>query len=106
MSIKNDLKTTKGDIAHKIVKTAVGSVPIVGNGLSELFTTIISEPSSTRRDNILMGIDSKLNELVSKVEGFDIESLANNNVFLSTVSQMKYQKYLMLVPSVLYLKKL
>lgn len=87
MSIEEELKISKGDIAHKIVKTALGSVPVVGNGLSELFTTIIAEPSSKRRDKILMQIDTKINELVLKVNNFDINSLATNEVFLSMVSQ-------------------
>ncbi len=71
-------------IGHKIVKTALSSVPIAGNALSEVFVSIVAEPSSKRRDKILIQIDSRLNELVSRLEELN---LANNEVFLSTVSQ-------------------
>jgi hypothetical protein len=87
MSIEKDLKPTMSDIGHKIVKTALASVPVAGNVLSELFTTLVAEPSSKRRDKILARIDLQLKELSLKLEGFDIDKLANNEVFLSTVSQ-------------------
>ena len=87
MSIEEELKTTKGDIIHKVVKTSVASIPVAGNILSELFTTLIAEPSAKRRDKILIEIDNRIIELSNKVENFNIESLTGNEVFLSTVSQ-------------------
>lgn len=87
MSIEKKLKTTSTDVAHKVVKTALASVPVAGTVLSELFSTLITEPSSRRRENILIQIDKRLNELSDKVEGFDISALSSNEVFLSTVSQ-------------------
>lgn len=87
MSIEKELKTTTGDIAHKIVKTAISSVPVAEGALSELFVTLVAEPSSKRRDTILIKIDERLNELASKINEFNIERLSENEVFLSTVSQ-------------------
>jgi hypothetical protein len=87
MSFEKELKTTMSDVGHKIVKTALASVPVAGTALSELFTTIVAEPSSRRRDKILILIDERLNEIAAKVDGFDINNLAANPIFLSTVSQ-------------------
>jgi hypothetical protein len=87
MSIEEELKTAAGDVIYKVVRTSVASVPVAGNILSELFTTLIAEPSGKRRDKILIKIDNRLMELSNKVESFNIESLAGNEVFLSTVSQ-------------------
>lgn len=87
MSVKKDLKPTLGDYGHKIVKAAISSVPLAGSLLSELFTTIVAEPSSKRRDQILIEIDKRLIEISNRVENFDINALASNEVFLSTVSQ-------------------
>jgi hypothetical protein len=42
MSVEKDLNPTLGDYGHKIVKAAISSVPVAGNFLSELFTTIVA----------------------------------------------------------------
>ena len=62
-------------------------VPFVGGVLSEAFTTIVTEPSSKRRDNILMLFDERINEVASRVDGLEINILKNDGVFLSTVLQ-------------------
>ncbi|MDQ0087604.1 hypothetical protein J2T12_000998 [Paenibacillus anaericanus] len=87
MSVEKNLKSTTGDIGHKFVKASLSSVPVAGSFLSELFTTIVAEPSSRRRDQILIEIDNRLIEMSNKIEQFDINKLSSNEVFLSTVSQ-------------------
>ena len=86
MSLEKDLKPSVGDFAHKVVKTTLASVPVAGSFLSEIFTTVVAEPSSKRRDQVLIGIDARLIELANKIEDFEA-NLASNEVFLSTVSQ-------------------
>jgi hypothetical protein len=87
MSTEKELKPTMSDYGHKIIKTALATVPVAGNILSELFTTLVAEPSSKRRDQLLINIDRRLNELTSKIDKFDVDALSTNDVFLSTVSQ-------------------
>lgn len=85
MSFEKQLELSKGDVAHKVIKTALASVPLAGNVLSELFTTVVTEPSSRRRDNILIKFDSRLRLLEEKQ--IDINKLASNESFLSIVLQ-------------------
>lgn len=87
MSIKKELQTSKSDVVHKVVKAAIATIPGAGGALSELFTTLIAEPSSKRRDAILIQIDERLNNLASRIKNLDIEKLSSNKVFLSIVSQ-------------------
>ena len=87
MDVKKGLRNTIGDYAHGLTKATLSSVPVVGNGLSELFSLLVTQPSEKRKENILIMIDERLRELECKVESFNTESLTTNENFLSVTLQ-------------------
>ena len=78
-------KPTRGDAAHTLVKAGLSAIPIVGGPAAEIFAAIIVPPLTRRRDEWLQSVANGLAELEKKVEGFKIESLAKNDVFITTV---------------------
>ena len=78
-------KTSTGDIAHKIVKAGLSAVPLAGGPAAELFNAIITPPLAKRRDKWIESIAEGLKELEEKVEGFNIENLNKNEMFITTV---------------------
>lgn len=85
MDVSKELKSTKGDIAHIVTKSAIASIPTLGNFLSEAFSLLVTQPAEKRKENILIMIDQRLQQL--EENSFDMESLANNELFLSSVLQ-------------------
>lgn len=73
------------DIAHTITKAGLGSIPIVGAAAAEIFSVVIVPSLSRRRDEWIESIAKRLKELEEKIEGFKIEELANNEMFITTV---------------------
>lgn len=53
----------------------------------ELFSQTFAPPLEKRRDKWLMSLFEKLQELEQKVDGFSIESLAENEQFITTLIQ-------------------
>lgn len=85
MDIRKELKTTKGDLIHTAVKSTISSVPILGSYLSEAFSLLVTQPAEKRKENILIMINERMQQLEDK--SFDLESLATNELFLSTILQ-------------------
>lgn len=83
--IEEDLKNSKGDYLHTVVKTGLSSIPIIGSGIGEFFSMIVSQPVSKRRDEWLIRIKNELEELSGKVNGFDLNSLCNNEMFTTVL---------------------
>ena len=83
--IRNELKRTKGDVAHTIVKAGLSLIPCVGGAATEIFSVIILPPISKRRDEWLSSIAEGLKRLEKEVKGFKIEELAKNDTFVTTV---------------------
>lgn len=87
----NDLDITKKpkletkDVAYKAGKAVLSLIPGIGGAAAEIFSTIIVPPLSKRRDEWIESIAEGLRELVEKVEGFKIEELAKNDIFITTV---------------------
>jgi hypothetical protein len=77
-------KETALDVAHTVVKAALGSVPVVGSAASELFAAIVTPPIVRRRDewveNIALGL-----ERLRTGEGLNYDELPRNEAFISTV---------------------
>lgn len=83
--MKGKPKLNKSDIAHKIVKAGLSAIPLAGGPAAELFNAIISPPLAKRRDKWIESIAEGLKELEEKIDGFKIESLQNNEMFITTV---------------------
>lgn len=80
-------KNSSKDYLHATVKGAFAAIPFAGGIVSELFGIAITSPVEKRKENILIMIDERLNQIESKVNGFKIEKLIENEVFLSTTLQ-------------------
>jgi hypothetical protein len=73
------------DAAHTLTKAGISAIPVVGGPAAELFSAIITPPLSKRREKWIESIVDRLKELESKVDEFSIESLGENDMFLTTV---------------------
>jgi len=83
--IKKDLELSIGDYAHAGVKAGLSTAPFLGGPLAEFFSIVVAPPLEKRRTAWLVEIFSRLKSLEEKVEGFKIENLAENEVFISTL---------------------
>jgi len=83
--IVKDLEPSAGDYAHAGVRAGLSTAPFVGGPLVEFFTMVIAPPLAIRRDAWLIEIFTRLKKLEDEIEGFDIENLAKNENFISTL---------------------
>jgi hypothetical protein len=85
--MKEKPKTTKNDVAHTIVKAGISAIPLVGSPAAEIFGLIVTPPLTKRRDEWVESIVDGLKELEQKVDGFSMESLVDNEMFVTTTMQ-------------------
>ena len=83
--IEEDLKPSEGDYAHAGVRAGLSIAPYLGGPLTEFFSMVITPPLEKRRDAWIIEIFTRLKKLEEKVEGFKIENLAQNEIFISTL---------------------
>ncbi len=76
-----------GDVAHTVAKVGLSGIPWVGGPAAEIFSAIIAPPLSKRRDRWIQSIAAGLERLEKEVEGFRIEELSKNDMFITTVMQ-------------------
>jgi hypothetical protein len=79
------LEPEAGDVAHTITEALISAVPYVGGPAAELFSFLIVPPLQRRRDEWLKSIADGLRELQEKVEGFNMDNLQDNQMFVTTV---------------------
>jgi len=85
-NIKEAPKPTGEDAAHMLVRAGLSAIPVVGGPATEIFSAIVNPPLSKRRDEWIESIVDELVKLQEKVESFSIESLSQNDVFITTVT--------------------
>ena len=78
-------KATAGDAAHTIAKAGLSAIPVIGGPAAELFSTVIIPPLTRRREAWLQSLADGLEALEKKVDGFSVQSLANNEEFVTMV---------------------
>lgn len=83
--MKEKPKQTAGDVRQALAKGALSGVPFVGGLASEIFNLVIAPPLTKRRDEWMNSIAEGLKKIEEKVEGFKIENLAQNQMFITTV---------------------
>jgi len=83
--IEEELALSVGDYAHAGVRAGLSTAPFLGGPLAEFFSMIITPPLEKRRTDWLIDIFTRLKQLEEKVEGFKIENLAENEIFISTL---------------------
>lgn len=84
---REDLKEGTWDWAHTIAKAGLSAIPIAGGPVAELFAAVIVPPLSKRRDQWLQSLAEGLEELKGRVDGFTVESLAGNDIFITSFLQ-------------------
>lgn len=72
-----------GDHLYAVARAGLSLIPVVGGAATELFSTLIGPPLTKRRDQWLQSLANEFEALEKKVNGFRIESLANNDDFIS-----------------------
>lgn len=83
--IQGKPKAVAGDIAHLIVKAGLSAIPYIGGPAAEIFSSVITPSLTKRRDKWVESIYNALRELEKRVEGFKIENLSNNEIFITTL---------------------
>jgi hypothetical protein len=74
-----------GDVTHALAKAGVSAVPLIGGSAAELFALVIQPPLERRRAGWMERVGEGLKELEER--GLDIESLKDNEEFVSAVMQ-------------------
>jgi hypothetical protein len=72
-----------GDWGHTTAKAVLSAIPIAGGPLSEFFSALLVPPLTKRREEWLQSIADRLKALEGKVEGFSIEALKDNEMFVT-----------------------
>jgi hypothetical protein len=80
-------KTDKKDVGHALVRAIASNVPILGAAAVELFNLVITPSLEKRRANWMNTVAERLKELEKKVSGFSVESLRENESFITVVTQ-------------------
>jgi hypothetical protein len=78
-------KRSAGDIAHTVAKAGLSAIPVIGGPAAEIFSAIIVPPLSKRRDEWIESIAEGLKSLEEKVDDFNIETLSQKEMFITTV---------------------
>jgi hypothetical protein len=76
---------TKGDIAQAIARGAVSMVPFVGGPAAELIGLVLQPALEHRREEWLQDLASAIDEIRGRMDGFDPDQLAQNEVFITAV---------------------
>lgn len=80
------MKDNFKDVGHAIAKGSVGSIPLAGGILSELFGVAFTDPATRRREQVLLDMDERLKIL--EEDGYDIKKLAESDKFLTIAMQV------------------
>lgn len=80
-----ELKPEIADVAHTAAKALITAIPVIGGAAAEFFSAIVVPPLSRRRDKWIEDIVEGLQTLEKQVDGFKIEELSHNEMFITTV---------------------
>jgi len=75
------------DIAHGAARVALSAIPVLGGSITELFSQVVAPALVRRRDQWFKELADALDELGSKVDGFNVNSLIDNDSFISATLQ-------------------
>ncbi|MFA5080038.1 MAG: hypothetical protein WC472_00215 [Candidatus Paceibacterota bacterium] len=84
--IKKTPKPSGGDTAHMVIRAGLSAIPIIGGPAVEIFGAIINPPLSKRREKWIESIVDELVILQEKVKSFSMESLSQNESFITTIT--------------------
>lgn len=78
-------KSPGREIVERTVEAALGSVPVVGAALAVTFVTAIGWRLERRREEWFTKLAEAVEELNARVDDFDLETLADNDLFVDAV---------------------
>jgi hypothetical protein len=78
-------KSTGREIVERIGEAAVGSVPLVGAALAVALVTTLNWSLEQRREKWFTELAEGVEELRERVDDFDLEALADNDLFVDAV---------------------
>jgi hypothetical protein len=77
---------TWGDTAHTLARAGIGTLPIIGNAGTELFTAIVTPPLEKRRESWRARIGERI--IALETAGYlKAEDVENNEPFISAVTR-------------------
>jgi hypothetical protein len=78
-------RSTGREIVERVAEAALGSVPVVGNALAVTFVTALGWRLEERREKWFTELAEGVEELRQRVDGFDLETLTGNDLFVDAV---------------------
>lgn len=78
---------TEADIAQGATRAALAAIPFVGGSITEVLSLVLAPAVTRRRDEWLKELADALDQLESKIAGFKVENLAENEAFVSATIQ-------------------
>lgn len=77
-------KASSRDTAHTLVRAGISAIPVLGGPAAELFNHVIQPPLEKRRVEWMNAVAERISRL-EKENGLDIDSLKDNDEFISAV---------------------
>jgi hypothetical protein len=84
---EKELKMTKGDHAHTLVRAGFSAIPVIGGSLEILYGKYFPAPIDERRDKLLVSVTNAVQELREKHSELAPEALAKNELFTTVLLQ-------------------
>jgi hypothetical protein len=81
---KGEPKADAGDYVYALTRAGISQIPFVGAPVAEILPLILAPPMEKRRSEWLKDLGEQLKLLEKQVEGFKLESLQNNETFITT----------------------
>lgn len=78
-------EASSGDIIHSVTKIGLSVIPIFGGPAAEIFSAVIAPPLAKRRDKWMCSIVKEFEKLQQKFDGFSIDSLFQDEAFLTVL---------------------
>jgi hypothetical protein len=80
-------KREKADTIDSVIETAISAIPYLGGPATRLFNLVITPPLERRLNEWRNTVAERILQLKEKVEGFKVEDLGKNPMFITTVMQ-------------------
>lgn len=85
--IEDEMKlpeSSSRDTAHTLVRAGISAIPVLGGPAAELFNLVIQPPLEKRRVEWMNTVAERISRL-EKENGLDVDSLKDNDEFISAV---------------------
>ena len=80
-------KREKADTIDSVIETVISAIPHLGGPATRLFNLVITPPLERRLNEWRNTVTERIRQLEKKVEGFKVEDLGKNPMFITAVMQ-------------------